>query len=208
MGTQTHNLPAGQVMTVTANATSNGSVYRLPDSAGGGEPATPVAVAAGTSLAIGPFASPRRYAVVSDAGLLTSTFSPGDAYDPTSIAVTGGTITGATITGGTNAAKDMVTTISGDGAITIQTGTVKLTKGSAAAITLAAPSAEQEGTTLNVVAGSAFAHVITATGLLDDGVTGGAKNTATFGAFVGSAITLKAVAQKWTVISKNVVTVA
>lgn len=207
MGTQTHNLPSGQVLTVTADAASSGSVHRLSDSAGG-EPYSPVAIAAGTSLAIGPFSSTRRYAVTSVNGILTSAIAPGDAYDPAAVVVTGGTITGATIVGGTSAAKDQVTTIAGDGAITIQTGTIKLTKGSAAAITLAAPTAAQEGTTLNVVAGSAFAHVITATGLLDDGVTGGSKNTATFGAFVGAAITLKAVGLKWSVISKNVCTVA
>lgn len=105
-------------------------------------------------------------------------------------------------------ALNRTTTISGDGAITISPGTVKLTKGSAAAITLAAPTAAQEGTTIVVTAGSAFAHVITATGLLEDGVTGGAKNTATFGAFVGATITLAAINLKWHVVSKNVVTVA
>jgi len=106
------------------------------------------------------------------------------------------------------AAKAPITTISGDGAITIASGVVALTKGSAAAITLAAPTAAQAGTQITVIAGSAWAHVITATGLLDDGVTGGSKNTATFAAFVGSAITLLAYNLKWVVVSKNLVTVA
>jgi len=101
-----------------------------------------------------------------------------------------------------------ITTIAGDGAITIAQGVVALTKGSAAAITLAAPTAAQAGTVIHVINGSAWAHVITATGLLDDGVTGGGKNTATFGAYVGSAITLLAYNLHWTVVSKNVVTVA
>ena len=101
-----------------------------------------------------------------------------------------------------------ITTITGDGAITIAQGVVALTKGSAAAITLAAPTAAQAGTMIVVVNGSAWAHVLTATGLLDDGVTGGGKNTATFGAYVGSAITLLAYNLHWTVVSKNVVTVA
>jgi hypothetical protein len=83
-----------------------------------------------------------------------------------------------------------------------------LTKGSAGAYTLAAPTAAQEGMELIITAGSAFAHVVTATGLLDDGVTGGSKNTATFAAFVGATITLMAYNLKWIVVSKNVVTVA
>ena len=98
--------------------------------------------------------------------------------------------------------------ITGDGAITIANSTVVLTKGSAAAITLAAPTAAQAGTTIQIIAGSAFAHVVTATGLIDDGVTGGGKNTATFAAFVGAAITLYAYNLHWVVLSKNVVTVA
>lgn len=103
---------------------------------------------------------------------------------------------------------DPITTIAGDGAIAIANGVVALTKGSAAAITLAAPTAAQAGTRITIVAGSAWAHVVTATGLLDDGVVGGSKNTATFAAFVGSAITLLAYNLKWVVVSKNVVTVA
>ena len=95
-----------------------------------------------------------------------------------------------------------------DGAIAVAAGTVVLTKGSAAAMTLAAPTAAQAGTRLRILNGTAFAHVITATNLLDDGVTGGAKDTATFGAFVGAAIELEAYNLKWIVVSKNVVTIA
>jgi len=98
--------------------------------------------------------------------------------------------------------------VSADGAIPVTEGLVVLTKGSAGAQTLAAPTAAQQGTRMTVVAGSAFAHVITATGLLDDGVTGGSKNTATFAAFVGASITLIAYNLKWVVESKNVVTIA
>jgi hypothetical protein len=95
-----------------------------------------------------------------------------------------------------------------DGAIAIVPGTVFLTKGSAGAYTLAAPTAAQEGATLVVISKSAFAHVIASTDKLDDGVTGGAKDTATFAAFVGAAITLRATNLKWAVVSKNAVTVA
>lgn len=101
-----------------------------------------------------------------------------------------------------------VTTIIGDGAIVITAGTIVLTKGSAAAITLGPPSVAQVGTEITIYAGSAFAHVVTATGLIDDGVTGGSKTTATFAAFVGAALTLIAAqAGKWGVKSKNVVTI-
>lgn len=80
-----------------------------------------------------------------------------------------------------------------DGAIPITTGIVKIVKATAAAMTLGAPSAAQEGTEITITAGTAVAHVVTATALINNGVTGGAKSTMTFGAFVGSSITLLAV---------------
>lgn len=101
------------------------------------------------------------------------------------------------------------TTYTADGAITIQSGTHILSKTSAAAMTLAAPTAAQAGTRLTIICGTAYAHVITATNLLDDGVTGGAKDTATFtGGFVGSSLTLEAVNLKWVVVAKNVCDIA
>ena len=94
-------------------------------------------------------------------------------------------------------------------AIPIANGVVVMTKGSASAFTLAAPAATtQDGTRMTFLNGSAFAHVITATGLIHDGVTGGAKNTATFGAFLGASLTLVAYNTKWYVESKNVCTIA
>lgn len=94
-----------------------------------------------------------------------------------------------------------------DGAIAIATSIVRLTKGSAAAMTLAAPTAAQEGVELDITAGSAFAHVVTATSLVHDGITGGAKTTLTFGAFLGATITLIAQNLLWHVKAKNVVTI-
>lgn len=93
-----------------------------------------------------------------------------------------------------------------DGAISPVAGEVVLTKGSAGAYTLAAPASN--GFRLCITAGSAFAHVVTATDLIHDGVTGGAKDTMTFGAFVGSSIDLLAYNGKWHVVGKNVVTIA
>lgn len=106
--------------------------------------------------------------------------------------------------------RSRVTAYPADGAITIPTGwgLASLTKGSIGAYTLAAPTAAQEGTELVITAGSAFAHVVTATGLLQDGVTGGGKNTLTFAAFVGASVILYAVNLQWYVASKNLVTVA
>lgn len=102
-----------------------------------------------------------------------------------------------------------VTAYAADGAISIPAGwgLAVLTKAGVGAYTLAAPTAAQEGTELVITAGSANAHVVTATGLIDDGVTGGGKNTMTFGAFVGASIILYAYNLHWIVASKNIVTV-
>ena len=75
-------------------------------------------------------------------------------------------------------------------------------------MTLAAPTVAQEGLILTVVSQTANAHTITATGLLDDGVTGGSKTTATFAAFAGAAVTLMASNLKWAVISVKAVTIS
>ena len=97
-----------------------------------------------------------------------------------------------------------------DGAITVSPHFAVLTKGSAGAYTLAAAPASgsnDEAMAIEITAGTAFAHVVTATGLIQDGVTGGAKTTMTFGAFVGSSIKLRGFAGKWHVITKNVVAI-
>ena len=109
---------------------------------------------------------------------------------------------------GTASIQHTVTTTAVDGAIPIVSGIVRLTKGSAAAMTLAAPTAAQEGTTITVTTGTAFAHVVTATGLIQNGVTGGAKNTWTAAAFVGSSISLMAINLQWYVQSQNLGAVA
>jgi hypothetical protein len=107
-----------------------------------------------------------------------------------------------------NEANAAVEVFAVNAALTKTTGIKVLTKGSAGAYTLAAPTADEGGRRLTIINGSAFAHVLTATNLIDDGVTGGAKDTATFGAFVGASIELIAYNGKWTVLAKNVVTIA
>lgn len=102
-----------------------------------------------------------------------------------------------------------VTLASANGAITIAPGTVVITKtGSLAALTLAAPTAAQNGLILRVTSATAFAHTVTATGLFDDGVTGGSKTTATFAAFAGASMEVMAYEGKWHTISLKAVTVA
>lgn len=102
-------------------------------------------------------------------------------------------------------------TVGQNGTLTIPANdaTVLLQKATALALTLPAPSKAENGRRLTFVNGTAAAHVITATGLLNDGITGGGKNTATFGAFLGASIQLEAVNGTWhTVGSPKVVTVA
>lgn len=102
-----------------------------------------------------------------------------------------------------------VNTYAGDGAVTISSQCALLTKGSAAAMTLAAPGAAGIGTEITFITGSDFAHVVTFTGsTLKDGTTG-AKITWTAAAFIGSSLTVAGVsATQWVVVSKNLGTVA
>lgn len=94
-----------------------------------------------------------------------------------------------------------------DAALVVESSIDNLTKATAGAYTLAAPTAAQNGLRKVITAGTAAAHVVTATGLIQDGVTGGAKTTLTFGAFVGASVELVAVETKWHVVGKNVVTI-
>lgn len=97
---------------------------------------------------------------------------------------------------------------SADGAISPVAGIAVLNKSSAGAYTLAAPTAAQTGLELKIITDTAFAHVLTANNLLDDGVTGGAKDTATAAAFVGCGLHLIAHDGTWKVLAKNLFTIA
>jgi hypothetical protein len=113
----------------------------------------------------------------------------------------------AAVIGG-NAAQQIdgfITTIAGDGAAPLVPGaTYVLTKGSAAAITVAAPGVGMIGKRMTFVAGSDFAHVVTFTGsTLWDGTTG-ANAAWTSAAFKGSSITVIGLtATTWGVVSQN-----
>lgn len=93
-----------------------------------------------------------------------------------------------------------------DGAISILDGSAELSKASAAAMTLAAPTAR--GIRKEIFVGTDFPHVVTATGLIAAGVAGGLKNTITFDPYTGAGITLISNnALKWSVLSKNGATI-
>lgn len=80
-----------------------------------------------------------------------------------------------------------------------------LTKSGVGAYTLAAPA--RDGIRLRIISRTANAHVVTATGLLDDGVTGGSKNTITFAAFAGASAELESFGGKWNTVSLKATTV-
>lgn len=116
-----------------------------------------------------------------------------------------GTATGDVIIGN-GRVTPQVTVITGDGAITIESGVVVLTKGSAAAITLAAPSS-QNGTTITITSTTDFAHVVTVTGGMWDG-TATTNTTVTFPVVAGAAVTLMAYGTDWYVINNQGTTIA
>lgn len=105
--------------------------------------------------------------------------------------------------------RGLVTEYASDGAITpVHGGMAVLTKGSAGAYTLAAPTAGvDDGLTMTIVAGTSFAHVVTGTNLFWAGETGGPFNKITTAAFIGSAATIKAWNGLWLVVSDQIATV-
>lgn len=98
-----------------------------------------------------------------------------------------------------------VQVLSGDGAIAISDGLVYITKGSAAAITLAAPLAD--GYELEVISTTAFAHTLTQTtpGFNNGGT---ASDVGTFAAAVGNSIKLRSYNGVWWVANNVNVTLA
>jgi hypothetical protein len=89
------------------------------------------------------------------------------------------------------------TLVSANGAISPHvSGGYVITKGSIAALTLAAPTAgTDDGVRIEITSNTAFAHTVTATGLF---LTGTASvNLATFAAFAGARLSLRAYNGKW-----------
>lgn len=109
-----------------------------------------------------------------------------------------------------NFMPDEVVTVPGDAALPIDADMrFLLTKGSAAAITVAAPGTANIGRKLEILGGSDFAHVVTFTGgTLRDGTTG-ASTTWTSAAFQGSSVTVRAIsATTWNVVANNLGVIA
>lgn len=90
-----------------------------------------------------------------------------------------------------------------DGAIAVpnKNSTILLNKATAGAFTLAAPTLGQNGVKLTIINETAAAHVITATTLLADAVSGSPHTTATFAAFKGASLTLEAANGLWNVVA-------
>lgn len=107
-----------------------------------------------------------------------------------------------------NGRSEPHTLAAADGAITVKTGVVFITKGTAAALTLAAPTAgDDDGKVLTIVSTTAAAHTVTvATAGFNDGGT--ASDVGTFAAAKGNGLTLVAYAGDWYVTSNIGVTLA
>lgn len=93
-----------------------------------------------------------------------------------------------------------VTNYAANAAVTQKEGTVTISKGSAAAMTIADPvsgaqagAVGDDGRELRIVSKTAFAHVFTLAG----GIAGGANHTITLGGAIGDGFTLQAIAGKW-----------
>ena len=118
------------------------------------------------------------------------------------------TLTNKTLTAPTATAAIVTpktTAYAADGAIAVQSGVAFLSKTSAGAYTLAAPTVN--GTTITLVAATSFAHVVTGTNLFWAGETGGPFNKITTAAFIGSAATVVAYEGLWLVVSDQIATV-
>lgn len=95
-------------------------------------------------------------------------------------------------------------TLGQDGALAVpkKNTNVLITKATACLFTLAAPSKDQDGLKLNITAATNAAHVLTATTLLDNGLSGSPWTTATWGALaIGGTLPLMAMNGVWAVTS-------
>jgi hypothetical protein len=98
--------------------------------------------------------------------------------------------------------------VAADGAVTQKSGIVLITKGSAAVLTIAAPTAgDDDGKELTIVSTTAFAHTLTnaSPGFNNNGA---ASDVGTFGAAKGNGVSLVAYNGAWYVIGNIGVTLA
>jgi hypothetical protein len=95
-------------------------------------------------------------------------------------------------------------TLGQDGALAVpsKNTNVLITKATACLFTLAAPSKDQDGLKVNITSAVSAAHVLTATTLLDNGLSGSPWTTATWGALsIGGTLQLMAMNGVWAVIA-------
>lgn len=204
----TINVPAGSVLAFTSAANNIGTYLQVANA--GASINTPAEIAVSTSYSVGPFNDARVYSIDYIGDDLSTSVSASGVFtavdDAAKANLASPTFTGTVVLPNS---QIVVTAYASNGAISKSAGVAKLSKAGVGAYTLAAPTdVTDDGLILVATSTTANAHVITATGLIQDGVTGGAKNTATFAAFAGASITLMALGAKWHVLSKNVVTVA
>lgn len=112
-------------------------------------------------------------------------------------------LSGKTILSGIT--NEKITEYVADGAIAVESGIAVLTKASAGAYTLAAPSVA--GQVIKIVAGTSFAHVVTGTNLFWAGETGGPFNKITTAAFIGSGAICIGWNGLWLVIADQICTI-
>lgn len=119
---------------------------------------------------------------------------PNEAINLETIDTAIGTIN-TTLAGlGASVGPGSVPTYAASGAITQKLGTVSISAGSAAAMTLAAPtSGADDGKRLTIISLSAFAHTVVGA----VGYSGTSNKTATFGAGVGNMLKLIALGGVW-----------
>jgi phage head maturation protease len=101
--------------------------------------------------------------------------------------------------------SEAVTAASADGAIAVKNGTVYITKGTAAALTLADPVAgDDDGCELHIVSTTAAAHTVSNAAGSGFNAGGSAKDVATFGAAIGNCFNVEAYQGKWYVVGTPV----
>jgi hypothetical protein len=102
------------------------------------------------------------------------------------------------------ALRDDQQVLSDDGAITLESGQVVITKAGVGAITMAVP--DHDGQRIVVFTATAYAHVITQATVGFNAK--GSSGTATFGAAAGNAVELRSYGGNWYAVNVTGVTIA
>jgi hypothetical protein len=130
--------------------------------------------------------------------IATDDVTVGDDLIVTGLATVGETLAVTGVLTASGGVKRPLQTITEDGAITIQDGVVLLTKGTPAAITLAAPTTgTHDGIRIDILAGTAQAHVVTVTGMAG----GSGMDVGTFGGAISDSTSLIAATGGWYIVN-------